>query len=300
MSAADRVLVALTLDWTVAVDAQQALREMGAQTTVVERASVHDVADFGPTVLLGAVTGALRLAQQDDLVDSSVRLVVLTAEPGASVDGIRRGVEDHWGAACLDVYALSEVGVIGWGCSGRRDGIHLEERELKFEVLDPDEDRCLGDGELGELAVTTPPDWASPLAHFRTGDLVRLRRDGCACGRGSAWLESGVLGRVDDRLTVRGHVILPVLIEQVVRRHPAVVDYGLRAYTVRGQCEVAVEIETTHVIGSEGDRARVAAEVAEDLKRSLGLRLQCDVVPPGNLSSAHTPGRRARRLRRQG
>ena len=52
-------------------------------------------------------------------------------------------------------------------------------------------------------------------------------------------------------------------------------------------------------IASEGDRARVAAEVSEDLKRSLGLRLQCDVVPPGAAASDQDAGLRARRLSRQ-
>ena len=51
-------------------------------------------------------------------------------------------------------------------------------------------------------------------------------------------------------------------------------------------------------IASEGDRARVAAEVSEDLKRSPGVRLQCDVVPPGSLGDQDA-GRRARRLIRQ-
>jgi phenylacetate-CoA ligase len=304
VSAADRVLLALPLDWAVAWDAHLALRELAALTMVVEQATLDDVLGFRPTVLLSTPTDALRLAhsaaaQQDELADGPLRLAVLTAEPGASQVVTRRAIEDRWGAASMDVYALTELGVIGWGCPGRGDGIHLDDRDLHFDVLGPEGDEPVADGELGELAVTTPEDWASPLTCYRTDDLVRLRRDGCGCGRGSAWLEGGVLGRVDERLAVRGQMILPVLIEQIVRRHPAVIDYALRAYTVRGQCEVAVEIETTDVIGSEGDRARVAAEVAEDLKRSLGLRLQCDVVPPGSLSSAHTAGRRARRLRRQ-
>ena len=39
--------------------------------------------------------------------------------------------------------------------------------------------------------------------------------------------------------------------------------------------------------------------VSEDLKRSLGLRLECDVVPPGSLSNNQDVGRRAHRLSRQ-
>jgi hypothetical protein len=93
-------------------------------------------------------------------------------------------------------------------------------------------------------------------------------------------------------------VLLPSTIEQIVRRHPAVVDFQLRTFEVRGDCEVLVLVETTASIASEGDRARVAAEVSEDLRRSLGLRLHCDVLPPGSPASELDPGRRARRLNR--
>ena len=302
--AADRVMLALPLDWSVGRDAHQALHELDALTMAAEQVSLEDVLAFQPTVLLSTLTDALRVAyaaaaQQTDLAEGTLRLAVLTGDPGASMDVTRRAVEDRWGAQCLDVYALPELGVIGWGCQGRRDGIHLDDRQLRFDVLDPRADRRVADAELGELAVTTPADWASPLECYRTGDVVRLRRNACDCGRGAAWVEGGILGRVDERLTVRGQALLPPTIEQVARRHPAVVDFGLRQYTVRGECELAVDIEATELIGSEGDRARVAAEVAEDLKRSLGLRLHCDVVPPGALSNTHTSGRRARRLRRQ-
>jgi phenylacetate-coenzyme A ligase PaaK-like adenylate-forming protein len=64
-------------------------------------------------------------------------------------------------------------------------------------------------------------------------------------------------------------------------------------------CRVSVQIEPDSAIASEGDQARVAAEVSEDLKRSLGVRLECEVVAPGSLSKHHDAGRRARRLSRQ-
>jgi phenylacetate-coenzyme A ligase PaaK-like adenylate-forming protein len=107
-----------------------------------------------------------------------------------------------------------------------------------------------------------------------------------------------VLGRSDELFVVRGVTVLPSMVEHVVRRHPAVADYRLRVYSVRNECQLSVEIEPDQAIASEGDRARVAAEVSEDLKRSFGLRLQCDVVAPSSLGDQDA-GLRARRLRRQ-
>jgi len=81
-----------------------------------------------------------------------------------------------------------------------------------------------------------------------------------------------------EPMKIRGKTVLPSTIEEIVKRHPAVVNVHLRVYQRPTDCEIAVELETDAAIASEGDRARVAAEVSEDLKRSLGIRLQCDVV----------------------
>jgi len=81
-----------------------------------------------------------------------------------------------------------------------------------------------------------------------------------------------------EHLRVRGRSVSSSTIEEIVRRHPAVVDVHLHIYARPNASEVAVELITDAAIASEGDRARVAAEVSEDLKRSLGIRLQCDVV----------------------
>ena len=304
VDASDRVFIGLPLTWSVGWDAYSAQLAFGALTFASDQPSADEVAEFAPTVLVSTVTDALRLAREtvvagNDPLDGQVRLAIVTGEPGGSLEATRRSIEAHWGATCLDVYALTELGVIGWGCEQRRDGIHLDDRQLELTVLEPETDRAVTNGELGELVLSTPTDWDSPLERFRTGDLVCLRQDVCDCGRGSAWAEGGVLGRVNDRLSVRGQMILPSSIEQVVRRHPAVIDFALRTYSVRGECAVTVELETTDAMATEADRSRVAAEVGEDLRRTIGLRFPCEIVAPGAISATHMPGRPARRIAAQ-
>ena len=301
VNASDRVLVGVPLTWSVGGDAYRAQLDIGALTFASDQLSVGDIVDFAPTVLLSTVTDAQRLARAAakadvDIMDRTLRLVVVTGEPGGSLDTIRRSIEAHWGATCLDVYALTELGAIGWGCSQRRGGIHLEDRQLQLEVIEPETERVVTEGELGELVVSTPRDWGTPLERFRTGDLVRLRRDVCDCGRGSTWADGGVLGRVRDRLLVRGQLILPATIEQVVRRHPAVVDFALRTYSVRDEWAITVDLELTEALATEADQSRVAAEVSQDLRQTIGLRLPCEVLAPGAISGTHRPGKRARRI----
>jgi phenylacetate-CoA ligase len=300
----DRVLLGLPVGSAIGSDAYLALFNQGVLTLASDGVSLGDIHDFAPTVLIATVSDALRvayLAARDrlDLAESSVRLAIVTGEPGGSLPVTRRILEGRWGATCLDVYALTEVGVLGWGCGARGDGLHLDGSQLSLWALDPEGGAAVDVGQLGELVITTPDDWGTPLVGFHTGDLVRLAAEETACaGERGAWAVGGVLGRVSERMLVRGVVLLPSTIEQVVRRHPAVVDFRLRTFEVRGECEVLVLVETTPSIASEGDRARVAAEVSEDLRRSLGLRLHCDVLPPGSPASELDAGRRARRLNR--
>jgi phenylacetate-CoA ligase len=127
---------------------------------------------------------------------------------------------------------------------------------------------------------------------YRTGDLVSLESGPCPCGRSFVRAIGGVLGRIHERLHVRGIEMLPSSVENVVRRHPAVCEYQLEAYHVRGECELAIEIEPDEAVASEGDRARVAAEVAEDVRRSFGIRLQCEAVPPLSVSRSESRPRR--------
>jgi phenylacetate-CoA ligase len=298
----DRVLLALPVGSAIGSDAYLALFNQGVLTLAADGVALGDIREFAPTVLIATVSDALRvayLAARDnlDLAESSVRLAVLTGEPGGSLPVTRRILEGRWGATCLDVYALTEVGVVGWGCDARGDGLHLDGSQLTLQALDPEGGAAVDPGELGELVITTPDSWGTPLTDFHTGDLVRLGPDGSQCGAG-AWALGGVLGRVSERMVVRGTVLLPSTIEQIVRRHPAVVDFQLRTFEVRGDCEVLVLVETTPLIASEGDRARVAAEVSEDVRRSLGLRLHCDVLPPGSPATELDAGHRARRLNR--
>jgi phenylacetate-CoA ligase len=300
VTTSDRVLVRLPAHSAVAYDAYAALLEIGSLTFFSRKANFAEIMEFAPTVLIGTLTDTLALAhtaalQLIDLMEGPLQLAVITGEPGASLEVTRRSIEDRWGASCLDVYTLTELGVIGWSCNQRRDGMHLDDRQLALEVLQPDTDEPVPDGELGELVLTTPDDWGTPLRRFRTSDLVRLRPGVCRCGTGAAWIEGGVLGRVEEQLPMRGTVILPSTIEQVVRRHPAVIEFALRGY---GDGHASVYLETTPAISTEGDQSRVAAEVAEDIRRTLGLRLLCEVVAPGVLSSTRRPGERTRRLTR--
>jgi phenylacetate-CoA ligase len=303
VSPTDRILHALPSVSAVAQDCWLAALDLGGLSIGTQELKLEDVLQFAPTVLVCTPTDALRLThaaaeRRTELADGPLTLVVVTGEPGGSIGTTRRRIEDQFGARCLDVYQLIEAGIVGWGCSGSGGGIHLNADEFTIESIEPNGDRPANEGHLGELVITSRTERGTPLVRYRTGDLVQISQGACACGSTSARAEGGVRGRLGERLLVRGVELLPTSIEQVVRRHPAVVEYRAKVYQVRGECEVCVQIELNGAVASEGDLARVTSEVGEDLRRSLGLRLQVEAAPPGSLNDQDA-GRRARRLSRQ-
>lgn len=291
----DRVFVALADAWSARSECLRALQDLGAATPTVDDLSSPALERLTPTVLVSTPTDALltaRGATRDgfNLSDGPLRLVVVTGEPGGSTNAARHAIERGCGARCFDVYALKEIGSVGWSCPMQSGGIHLDDSSLAIEALEPESERRVEPGALGELVLSTP------RIQFRTGDLVRLTYGECVCGRRGPWAPGGILGRQSELLRVYGCELLPSAIGEIVFRHPAIVDFRLRAYGRRNADSVAIELEAQKEIASEGDRARVTAEVSKDLKRSLGIRLHCDIVPPGALSADLDPFRRARRL----
>jgi len=122
---------------------------------------------------------------------------------------------------------MTELGPTGFSCSAR-DGVHLVESEFVFEVLE------------GELVATNLGRWGSPLVRYRTGDRAELSREPCSCGSPFAKLVGGIRGRADDMFTVRGVNLYPSQVEDIVRRHPEVLEYLIEHRRSRQMDEVAL------------------------------------------------------------
>jgi phenylacetate-CoA ligase len=120
---------------------------------------------------------------------------------------------------------------------------------------------------------------------FRTGDVVKLNRARCECGRTFARMNGGILGRADDMLTVRGVNIFPSAVENIVRRHSGITEFAAEVYKAEELDEMEIRIEV-----ADGDAARVAG----DLQHSLGLRMRVTPVPAGQLPRYELKARRFR------
>lgn len=292
--AGDRVFFAFSFGpfigfWSAFGGAERlgALAIAGGAMTSEQR--VRTMLDLRATVLLSTPTYALRLADVArglglDLGSSEVRVTIHAGEPGASIPATRSAIESAYSASCFDHTGMTELGPTGFSCS-QRDGIHLVESEFIFEVLDSSGKPAAE----GELVATNLGRWGMPLIRYRTGDLVTVSREPCACGSPFLKLVGGIRGRADDMFTVRGVNLFPSQVEDIVRRHSQVVEFAIEHRRVRQMDEVNLLLE---ISGADRSTQRLEA----DLRQALGVRLGCRVVEPGTLPHSELKSKRIVRV----
>ena len=136
------------------------------------------------------------------------------AEPWS--EKLRSEIESGLNIQAFDNYGLSEV--IGPGIAyecDRRCGLHVSEDHFIVEIIDPETLEPLPDGERGELVFTTLTKQAFPLIRYRTGDISRIIRGECECGRTFRRIER-VSGRIDDMMIIGGNNVFPSQIESIL------------------------------------------------------------------------------------
>jgi len=232
---------------------------------------LHTMEALGATVLVSTPSYALHLIEVArerglDLAKCPVRVTVHAGEPGAGIPAVRARIEAGFGARAYDHAGMTEVGAHAFECAAQA-GLHVNEAEFIAEVVDP----ATGEpAEAGELVLTNLGRAGSPAVRYRSGDRVRLSRDPCPCGRTFLRLPGGILGRVDDMLTVRGVNVFPAAIEGIVRRFPEVDEFLIEVYRRGTLEEVRLLVELTGA-------AETGRRVHEALRADLGIRI--DVVP---------------------
>jgi phenylacetate-CoA ligase len=240
--------------------------------------------DNEATVVLCTPTYALRLAEAAraegiDLAASPVRALIVAGEPGGSIPATRARIEAAWGARVFDHTGMTEVGPLAAECVAGPGSLHVLETEFIVEVIDPTTGRPVNEGVEGELVVTNLGRVGSPVVRYRTGDLVKIDRGPCPCGRPWARLAGGVLGRVDDMIVLRGNNVHPSAIQTILHRFAEVVEY--RVEVDRGGALPVLRIDVEPHPAAAGDA--VAARVAQAVRDELLFRAEVRAVAPGAL-----------------
>ena len=245
------------------------------------------IAETGPTVLLSTPTYALHLAEVAeregvDLASSTITRTIHAGEPGAGIPATRRRIEQAWGAKVFDHAGASEIGAFGVG-DEEGLGLYVNEDEFIAEVIDPETLAPVEEGADGELVITNLGRGAWPVIRYRSGDWVRATRVSSGKMQGRLLLEGGILGRVDDMVTVRGVNVYPSAIEEVVRSIEGAGEFRIVASTFAEMDEIGIEVE--------GGGA-VSEAVARGIRDKIGIRVDVKSVEAGSLPRWEAKARR--------
>ena len=126
---------------------------------------------------------------------------------------IRETLEKDYDVDTRQAYAVTEPGgAIAYECY-RQDGMHYMD-EYIIEIVDPATGKQLEPGEVGEVVVTPVHNSTWGLIRFGTGDLSAYTAEAFPCGR-TAHRLTGIIGRADDAVKVRGMFVVARQAEKV-------------------------------------------------------------------------------------
>jgi phenylacetate-CoA ligase len=185
-----------------------------------------------------------------------------------------------WGGArVFDWYGVADTGPIAAEAADQ-DGLYVFEDAHVLEVVDPESGLAVSGAQAGDMVVTSLyKDDIYPLIRFNTHDLTSWHVSPSSLNWNLRRI-TGVLGRSDNMVKLRGINVYPLALAKILNDMPAFAgEYFCRAFrspTGRDELQVMIEVRG----GTHGDVA-LQREFAALLARRIGVELQVELVPPG-------------------
>ena len=150
----------------------------------------------------------------------------------------RELIENYFKCKVYDIYGCTETKEVAWECP-KHEGYHINEDLVYVECIDSDGNN-LEEGEIGKLVVTTFENKAMPLIRYFNGDMGKLLKRKCSCGRTFALMQP-TYGRINDYFTLKDNTkvspyeltmsvedIKGIIQYQIIQKSPSRVNVYLR------------------------------------------------------------------------
>ncbi|MBL4593314.1 MAG: AMP-binding protein [Flavobacteriales bacterium] len=177
---------------------------------------------FSPTILIAIPSFIPKLIDYAiehniDYKSTSIKSIVCIGEPIRNQDftpnELGKRILSQWDVNLYSTYASTEMGAAFTECTEGTGG-HLNPDLLVLEVVD-DKGKGVGNGEVGEVVVSTLGVEGMPLLRYKTGDLCHVYYDQCGCGRDTTRL-GPVVGRKQQMIKFMGTTLFPPAIFDVL------------------------------------------------------------------------------------
>lgn len=224
-----------------------------------------------------ASKSGINLSQQ-----AKIRISWHTGESGAAVPGVRKKIEEAYGCKAFDFLGSTEIGPWGFNCEFQSGLTHVNEDWAYPEVLHLETDEPVGPGGTGELVLTNLERRANPFLRYRSRDIVQVADRRCPCGRTLFSLEGSVRGRLDDMKKIRGIIVYPSKVEEIIREFKEVEEFQVLFKRIHDLDEILVRIDPVPEL-ERGFYSSLRGRLEKALQIGLGIRTSVEILESGSL-----------------
>jgi len=246
---------------------------------------------FGGDVLMCTPSLALHMIERaQEIMGESVKalgykILLCGAEPGAGIPEVRKRIETEYGAKLFDAGAG-----LGVSCDyPEYQGMHwIGDDVVYYELVDPDTGKNvpLEDGNTGLGVFTTLTAQGGALSGLRLtmGDVHQVFTSPCPCGLSG--FRYKIVGRTDDMLKIKGVMVYPAQIKDVVESFAPRTTGAFRILLdeppPRVVPPVKLKIEFGKDVGGE-DLEQLKKEVEEKMHQAVKIRPKIEWIEPDTL-----------------
>ena len=250
-----------------------------------------------PTYVLGMADTA-KTKMGIDPASLTINKITCAGEPGASIPTTKKRMEEAWGAKVYDHAGATEIGAWCYECDEQPGGLHVNEALFLVEIQDPDTGEYIEQpGRRGKMIITALDRLAQPCVRFDSKDVIEWSADPCPCGRTFRVIKGGVIGRADDITKVKGVLLSPSAIEEVVRGIEGLSDeFEVVVDKVGDIDRITLKIEI--VKGREPERQRIEGELKDQLRLKTNLGYVLEFHDYGTLPRYDVKAKRFKDLRK--
>ena len=269
------------------------------------KARVLKIQELKATAMMGTPNYILNMAaiarDQMGIEPSALAIDKITCagEPGASIPATKKRMQDAWGAKVYDHAGATEIGAWSYECSEQSGGLHVNEGMFLVQIEDLQTHEIITEpGRRGKMIITALDRQAQPCVRFDSKDIIEWAADPCPCGRTFRLVKGGVVGRSDDITKVKGVLLAPAAVEEVVRSFDELGDeFEIVVESVGNSEKISLKIELRPE--AESAKEDVLARLRDQLRLKTNLAYAIEVFPYGELPRYAVKAQRFKDLRKK-
>ena len=287
--------------------AHYAVEKIGAEIVpggiLDTQARILKIQELNATAMMATPTYVLGMADTAknkmgiDPAALTINKITCAGEPGASIPTTKKRMEEAWGAKVYDHAGATEIGAWCFECEAQPGGLHVNEAFFLVEIVDTETGAYIDEpGRRGKMIITALDREGQPCIRFDSYDVIEWDPEPCPCGRTFRLIKGGVVGRADDITKVKGVLLSPSAIEEVVRGVDGLSDeFEVIVDKVGDIDRISLKVEL--MPERVNDRSGIEAALKDQLRLKTNLGYKLEFHDYGTLPRYDVKARRFKDLR---